>query len=247
MIQSRNTNYLKSKTLSLNVTDIDPATRKVVGYFASFNTIDSDDDMILKGAFAKSIEEKGPLSASNRKIAHLWNHDWNEPIGKILELHEDDYGLKFVSQLGRSQKGQDVFLNYQDGILREHSVGFYYLPEGTRLINDGKISYAEISLVDLVEGSTVTFGANSLTPVIDVTKGEDVEEALNQLNTEMMRYYEILRNGTGSDERFYEIEMGLKTLQAKYFELLSPKEVVTKEIEVIPVKKATNILKHYLN
>jgi HK97 family phage prohead protease len=224
------TNRLACKTLSLNVSDISPETRKVVGYFASFNTIDSMGDMFLKGAFTESIASRGPQSAGNRKIAHLWNHQWDEPVGKLLELNEDDKGLRFVSQIGRSVKGQDVFLNYQDGILREHSVGFYFLPEGVKVVNQGSLVYNEISNVEFIEGSTVTFGANSFTPVIDVTKSEDLDSAIALLDGEMQRYIDILRNGTGTDERLYEIEMGLKTLQSKYFELIAG----SKKAPVVP-------------
>lgn len=233
---------IKAKTLALNVSDIDASTRKVVGYFASFNTLDADGDIIRKGAFAQSIALKGANSPSNRKIAHLWNHDWSEPIGKLLELFEDDYGLKFVSQLGRSTKAQDTFLNYQDGIIREHSVGFYYLPGGAEVVTDKLGTYTNVTNVDLIEGSSVTFGANSLTPVIDVNKTEQVQDMLAFLNKQMERYIDVLRNGEGTDERFYELEMGLRTLQAMYNELIQkePKLVQPKE------SSTRNILTNYL-
>jgi len=230
--------------MGLDVKDIDPKTRKVSGYFSSFNNIDGDGDMILKGAFAQSIQARGPLSASNRKIAHLWNHNWEEPIGKILELVEDDFGLRFVSQMGRSAKGQDTFLNYQDGIVREHSVSFFYINEGTRLVQDKINSYFELFNVDLIEGSTVTFGANSETPMIDVTKSENVEGVLLNLSQEMDRYVSILRNGTGTDERFYEIEMGLKTLESKFFDVIKSyqaKNVGVKSQAVEEAKKEKKV------
>ena len=89
-----NTSYA-CKTLALEVKDIDEKEGIVSGYFASFDTIDSDNDVIRRGAFKKSIQEQGPNSQGNRKIQHLRNHDWDRQIGKILELEEDEYGLKF--------------------------------------------------------------------------------------------------------------------------------------------------------
>jgi HK97 family phage prohead protease len=215
-------NFIKAKTLDLQLKDIDTNKRKVVGYFAAFNNLDSDSDVIRKGAFANSIKAKGVNSSENRRIAHLWNHSWDTPIGKLLELSEDDYGLRFVSQISRSTKGEDVFADYQDGIIREHSVGFYYLPTGITEKVDSKNNtiYYDITDVDLMEGSTVTFGANSLTKVVDVTKGMNVEDTFSELTKQMDLYIDALKNGAGSDERLYQIEMGLKTIQSSYYELL---------------------------
>ena len=86
------------KTVSIKVTDLDEGSRQVKGYFSSFDTIDSDRDVIRKGAFSKSINERGPQSSGNRKIAHLRNHDWEQQIGNPIELFEDSKGLGFVSQ-----------------------------------------------------------------------------------------------------------------------------------------------------
>ena len=46
-------------------------------------------------------------------------------------------GLYFVGQLGRSDDGRNALLDYQDGIIKEHSIGFNYVK--------GKIEKAEDS------------------------------------------------------------------------------------------------------
>jgi phage head maturation protease len=69
------------KSLKFELKDFDEGSRKVAGYFASFDTLDNDNDIIRQGAFSKSIAERGPLAT------------------------EDSKGLYFVSQLGRSTKG----------------------------------------------------------------------------------------------------------------------------------------------
>jgi len=84
------------KTVSIKVTDLDEGSRQVKGYFSSFDTIDSDRDVIRKGAFSKSINERGPQSSGNRKIAHLRNHDWEQQIGNPIELFEDSKVIKTV-------------------------------------------------------------------------------------------------------------------------------------------------------
>jgi hypothetical protein len=119
----------------------------------------------------------------------------------------------------------DVLADYQDGIIREHSVGFYYLSNGTHLRNDFEFGmYNELADVDLLEGSSVVYGSNSLTPVIDVTKGMSEIDLIADLNEQMTTYLEALKNGAGSDERLYQIEMGLKTIQSSYLEILNRKQ-----------------------
>ena len=91
--------------------------------------MDSDMDIIRKGAFKKSLRERGVKSKSNRKIAFLRHHDWEKQIGKFIELAEDDYGLYAVAQLGRSTDGENALKDYEDGIIREHSIGFQYVAD----------------------------------------------------------------------------------------------------------------------
>lgn len=198
------------KTVSVKITDIDEGSRKVKGYFASFDTLDSDGDVIRQGAFTKSINERGPASTGNRKIAHLRNHDWDQQIGKLNELFEDGQGLGFVSTLGRSTKGNDALLDYQDGILREHSIGFNYVQDRIKFVEESNLSpngHFEVTEVKLWEGSGVTFGANSLTPVVDVAKGLlDKDLTLKRINELTETLSNALKNGKGTDERLDNIE-----------------------------------------
>ena len=198
------------KTIDVKISDVDLKSRQVKGYFASFNTLDSDRDVIRKGAFAKSIQDNGVNSSGNRKIAHLRNHDWEHQIGALKELGEDDRGLFFVSTLGKSTKGNDALLDYQDGILREHSVGFNYIADKMKFIEESSFhvdGHWEINEVKLWEGSGVTFGANSLTPVIDVAKGLlDNDYTLKKINELTIVLEKALTSGKGTDERLINIE-----------------------------------------
>lgn len=205
------------KNLNVEVRDIDEKEGIVSGYFASFDTIDSDNDVIRKGAFKKSIQERGPLSAGNRKIAHLRNHDWDRQIGKILELEEDEYGLKFVSKMGRSTEGRDALLDYQDGILREHSIGFNYIGDKVKFVEQSEYreeGHFDITEVKLWEGSGVTFGSNSLTPVIDAAKSSgDYNDLISKIHILEESFMKAIKNGKGTDARLENIEMRFKQIQ----------------------------------
>lgn len=221
-----NTHYA-CKTINFRLTDFDEGSRKVKGYFASFDTLDSDMDVIRKGAFAKSIQERGVNSTGNRKIAHLRNHDWEHQIGKLDELFEDNIGLGFVSTLGRSTKGNDALLDYQDSIIREHSIGFNYIQDKIKFVEDSKLNeggHFEVYEVKLWEGSAVTFGANSLTPVIDVAKSEgDPLKAFDELSKLSEKFFNALKNGKGTDERLQNLEAMFKQIQQMQKSLIEMK------------------------
>lgn len=216
---TRQTNLYNFKSYGVKVLDCDENSRRVKVYLSAFGNIDSDRDRIIKGAFSKSINERGPASSSNRQIAFLRMHDWNKQIGKWIELTEDDYGLLGVGQLGKSTQGTDAMLDYQEGIIREHSIGFRYVVDKMKM-NDADDCF-DIFEVELWEGSAVTFGANSETLVLEVAKGLDKAPYLEKLNKEMDILLKSIRDGKGTDERQQAIEMGLRVIQSKYNQLVT--------------------------
>lgn len=189
------------------VKDIDSKEGIVIGYFSKFGNVDSDNDIMQRGCYAKSISEKGPNSARSR-IAHLWSHDTREPIGKLLKLEEDSYGLRFESKMSRSTKGRDVLIMYEEEIINEHSVGFRAIKWEDKVEDESKPwdrirTYKEC---ELWEGSSVVFGANHDTPTIGVKDAsyEGVAKAVERLE----RLQKLLRTGKNlSDEAFIQMEI----------------------------------------
>ena len=224
----RDTKKYQVKKADLSVKDVDTKTRRVQVVLSAFDNIDSDGDVIRKGAFAKSIMERGAESTSNRKIAFLRHHDWEHQIGKWVKMEETHDGLVAVGELGRSTKGEDALLDYQDGIIKEHSIGFNYVEDKMNMVQDG---VWELKEVVLWEGSAVTFGANSLTPTLDVSKGNKTE-LLDKVNSKMESLLSAIKNGKGTDERLYEIEMALKVCQQQYNSLINDEPIskITPEI-----------------
>jgi HK97 family phage prohead protease len=207
---------------SFQVKDLDIPNRQVAVYLAHFDNIDSDNDIIRKGAFAKSILERGPESTSNRKIQFLRHHDWEWQIGKFVELSEDNTGLYAVGQLGRSTQGEDALRDYEDGIIKEHSIGFQYISDKMRWINDINVDgggYYEINEVKLYEGSAVTFGSNPETYVVSVPKGEEKTDYIEKITKELDICIKALANGKGTDERLQNLEMKIKYLNSQLISL----------------------------
>jgi len=130
-------NLFKTKDIELSVKDVDNAGRRVKIMLSKFNNVDSDGDIIVKGAFSKSIQERGPESQSNRKVKFLRYHDFEHQIGVFTKLEETADGLIAYGDLGRSTKGNDAFLDYKDGIITEHSIGFQTINDKIELREDG--------------------------------------------------------------------------------------------------------------
>jgi HK97 family phage prohead protease len=223
------------------IKDMDSATRKVAVYLAKFDNMDSDGDVIRKGAFAKSILEHGPQSTSNRKIAFLRHHDWQQPIGKFLELTEDSNGLLAVAEMGRSSLAEDAWKDYEDGIIREHSIGFQYIKDKMSFVEDSSLpmkGYYEIREVKLYEGSAVTFGSNDQTNVISVMKSEERATYLDKLNQNFNTTLKSLLERKETSEGAFEYEMKLKYINSQLLQLASA-ESVSHSVKTEPLPIAT--------
>jgi hypothetical protein len=198
------------KNISAEVKDIDEEKGIVTGYFSSFGNIDSDGDMIMPGAFTKSITE------SRSRIKHLWQHDVRYPLSKPEVLKEDPHGLYFESKVSHTSYGKDVLRLYKDKVIDEHSIGFR-----TERKNK-KDNYTELIELKLWEGSTVTWGANENTPFLGM-KGMTVENVI----TKMDNVYKAFRHGKfESDEIFEQLEIYHKQLQQFIINLSKSTHVV---------------------
>ncbi len=239
------------KAIDFELKDIDEATRTVKGRLSSFDTLDADRDIIRRGAFKKSLQERGAASIGNRKIAHLRHHDWRQPIGVFKELNETEKGLDFVSELGRATHGNDALLDYQDGIIKEHSIGFNYIADKTTFVDSSeyhKEGHWEITEIKLWEGSAVTFGANEFTPTLEANKSVKESDYLRQLNEEMTVLIGALKNGKGTDNRLENIELSLQVIQQKYNSLITEQPLKdTTRIEPIEAKQGTSQKKFLLS
>ena len=230
-----NKNFTQYKTKSITeIKDLSLGKREVAMYLSKFGVLDSDNDIIIKGAFKRSLVDRGVDSASNRKIAFLRYHDWQHQIGKFIRLEEDDLGLFAVGKLSTSTKGEDALRDYEEGIIKEHSIGFQYMTDNIRKVGDN----FEIFEVKLFEGSAVTFGANEETEVLAIGKSENKIQLVEKYAKEIEIVTKSLINGKGTDERLYNLEMKLKYLNSRLVDLAimptvtSPKTESTEQVNV---------------
>jgi len=236
---------LKSLT---EIKDISLGKREVAMYLSKFDVLDSDKDIIKKGAFARSLKDRGVDSPSNRKIAFLRHHDWQQQIGKWLKLEEDDLGLFAVGKLGTSTMGEDALRDYEEGIIKEHSIGFQYMTDNVRKVDntDGSFHY-EIFEVKLYEGSAVTFGANEFTEVLAIGKSENKVQLVEKLSKEIDIITKALINGRGTDERLYNLEMKLKYLNSRLIDLAMMQSAISSKAQAEQIDNKPNFDWNKLN
>lgn len=119
----------------------------ICGYAAVFNNVDSDKDVILKGAF----------SNLNDRFNLYWQHNLKQQIGQIDSIKEDHRGLFIKASIW-----DNLLLSKQiNKTIRNHevtglSIGFK--PLETKMICGKKIRL--ITRLHLVEISVVTRPAN---------------------------------------------------------------------------------------
>lgn len=207
-----------AERLPLSVKDIDGKKGIVTGYFANFDSVDSDGDIIKKGSFIKTISQQGPTSLKPR-IKHLLNHDPSQPLGVITELKEDNYGLYYESKIGSHDGGVDFIKKIESGLITEHSIGyrtikFNQLKPWTEW-KEGE-AMRELTELKLYEGSSLTaWGANMNTPLT----GMKSEQKAMAVGKRIDLLIKAMREGTFTDETFDMLEIELKQIQQLFIDL----------------------------
>ena len=196
------------KGIDLQFKDIDSNKGIVTGYFAAFDSIDSDGDVIEKGSFQKTIKERGP--EGKQLIKWLLDHDKYKALGKIDVLKEDNFGLYYEGKVGRHTLGKDFMFMVEDGIINQHSFGYKTIKENY----DNQSKTNRIKELMMYEGSSVQFlGANPNTPITGVKSLEDALEICEKLKR-------FICKSNASDETLIQLDTQLKSLQADLEPLL---------------------------
>jgi HK97 family phage prohead protease len=121
----------------------------VEGYASLFGVADSGGDIVMAGAFARSLARRG---ASGVKM--LWQHDAAEPIGIWTSIVEDAKGLKVAGQLDLSvARGREALSLLGSGAVDGLSIGF----RTKRATTDKSSGMRRLHEIDLWEISIVTF------------------------------------------------------------------------------------------
>lgn len=149
---------------------INEENRIFEGYASTFGNKDFVNDIVVAGAFKKTIQERFP----KKQIKVLYQH--YEPLGIPLHMEEDSKGLYVKAHISRTTLGNDVLELMHDGVIDRMSIGYDIVQDekndqdGTRLLKELK----------LYEFSPVTFPANEEAIISQVKSIEDMEQLLKK-------------------------------------------------------------------
>ena len=145
------------------------------GYASTSGNVDLGNDIIVKGAFAKSL-------ITTPEVLLLWQHNMSKPIGVSVELREDEKGLFMKGRISiRTTLGKDAAILLEDKVIKEMSIGFFATT--TDRVDD--IRY--IREIELFEVSLVSKAMNPQALIKSLESLKDVEQSLKDLglsNTE---------------------------------------------------------------
>lgn len=143
---------------------------EIAGYASTFGgEPDAYGDVIVRGAFLDSLAKRWP------KL--LYEH--YTPIGKTLEIREDETGLYGRWAIIDTQTGTDAYKLAKAGVLDSMSIGYWaekyeYRDDGVRLLQK----------IDLPEVSVVAVPANRNAVITDVKSFDrhfaDVQVAVSE-------------------------------------------------------------------
>ena len=137
-----------------------PLIAEIEGYASIFNEADLNGDIIMPGAFAKSLKK-------NRKPALLYQHAAEAPIGRWLSFREDARGLFVKGELILSSaRAREVHALLEGGAIDGLSIG-YQTARAVRTKTGRRITEA-----DLWEVSVVTFPMASRARVTRIEANE---------------------------------------------------------------------------
>lgn len=160
------------------------------GYFTgianAFNVKDLGGDIVLPGAFAKTLAD---WKASGNALPLLWNHDYADVRGKWVELEERETDLWGRAQVNlKTTSGSDAAALMNQGAVDGLSIGYEIAPGGAKYDTDQKAWL--LGELKLWEISIATFPMNQASRIDRVKsllqRGEsatvrDIEKALREL------------------------------------------------------------------
>ncbi|MEL7114222.1 MAG: HK97 family phage prohead protease [Pseudomonadota bacterium] len=137
----------------------------IEGYASYFGKADRGNDVVVEGAYAKSLASFDGPSA----VKMLWQHDPAQPIGVWDEVREDEKGLYVKGRiLADVDKGREALALIEAGAIDGLSIGYRTVKaqkneKGQRLLSE--LELWEVSLVTFPMLPDARVGA----------KGDDVD------------------------------------------------------------------------
>ncbi|MEK4035640.1 HK97 family phage prohead protease [Methylocystis sp. IM3] len=154
----------ETKRASLALAQATTAGR-IEGYASLFGVADSGGDIVMPGAFSRSLTKRG---AEGVKL--LWQHNATEPIGVWSTIIEDSKGLKVTGRLDLSvSRAREALSLIRSGAVDGLSIGF----RAVRVATDKSSGLRRLAEIDLLEISVVTFPMQTLARINSIKRAPE--------------------------------------------------------------------------
>lgn len=155
---------MQYKHIPVDEFKFDDDSRTVEGFASVFGNVDSYNDVVMAGAFTKTLKKP-------RTIPMLWQHDAAQVIGKWDALEERDRGLYVKGKIIDTTIGNDAYKLAKAGAITGMSIGY----GAEKYEIDADKGTRKLLEVKLYEISLVTFPANDKAQVTRVKSAHDNE------------------------------------------------------------------------
>ena len=217
----------------------------IEGYAAKFGNVDSYNDIIQQGAFALFL-----ASEDAKRVRLCYQHDFDNVIGVIESMYEDEQGLKFRAKISNTTLGKDVATLLEDGAINEFSIGYRTVKSSM----DNEQNIRTLQEVYLYEISPVTRAANEKATLQaserkeennNIKKDSEMEEELKKLQAELAEAKEARKIADNAlaeagkvkdleektDAYKVEVETNIENLDASIKQLSAQIEKINKSTE----------------
>ncbi len=145
-----------------------------VAYGSTFGNEDLGGDVVVKGAFTKSLKDN-PAST----VYMFYNHDSKEIIGEYTSIEEDDKGLLIKGRLfiENIQRAKETHFLMMKGLIKKFSIGYKTIKRG---FEDGRRMLKELQLVEV---SPVTFPMNTEADLLGVKSMNIDQDKIDEITT----------------------------------------------------------------
>lgn len=123
---------------------------RFAGYAAIFGQADASNDVIVPGAFARSIAR---LKREGEALPLFWQHRPEQQIGWVEQISEDKRGLRVIARLSNPEGSSAALL--KEGEVTGLSFG-YRAREARAIALPGGVPGRELRELDIFEVSLVT-------------------------------------------------------------------------------------------
>jgi HK97 family phage prohead protease len=201
----------EKKAFKFQWKEIDDKKGTFQGYAAIFGNVDLGGDVVVKGAFKRSID------ARQGRFKMLWSHDYKSPPIGIATVKEDDRGLLAIGELffEKMQRATEVYEGIKSGAIDSLSFMYDVIQSEPGTMRGQKVRF--LKELKLYEISPVNFPMNEEAIITGVKTQE-----LNELAQRMTALEEKLKTmpvNTDFKEAIEKICSEVSALRSKVEEL----------------------------